>query len=58
MSDKRGRGEVATADMKARIDRLKRHGCDVDEIITILWDRSLVAELGHGYCYEYAPDKI
>jgi hypothetical protein len=50
-----GRGAEATADMKARIARMRRHGFDLDKIITVLWDRTLKAELGHGYSYEYAP---
>lgn len=55
MSDNQGRGALATADMKRRIARLKNHGVDLDEIITILWQRTLEAERGEGYRYDYAP---
>lgn len=46
-----GRGEIATADMKTRINVLRSQGRDV---IDVLWDRHRVALLGDGYSYEYA----
>lgn len=50
MSD-RGRGEVAMADMRARIQA----GWDLD----MLWARMSAAEqAGKGYVYDYAPVEL
>lgn len=47
-----GRGEVAVADMKARIAALRAQG--VEDVVAVLWERSFLAERGSGYRYEYA----
>lgn len=47
-----GRGSIATEDMKARIEVLRRQGADV---VDVLWERNRRAVLdGEGFRYEYA----
>lgn len=54
MGDKRGRGEVATADMKGRIEALLKERFDVGFVIDQLWVRYFEAVTGDGHVYEFA----
>ncbi len=46
-----GRGELAVADMKARIAALRAQDVDV---VQALWERTWEAFRAGGYTYEYA----
>lgn len=54
MEDTRGRGPIATADMKARVPALLRERYDWRFVIDQLWERNRDAVLGDGFTYEFA----
>lgn len=49
-----GRGDIATADMKARLAALRGDGTDW---LDVLWERNRRANLGEGYDYGFATEE-
>lgn len=54
MFENKHRGPVATKDMKHRIRALQVAG---EDVVEALMRRTLEAETGNGYTYEYAATK-